>query len=472
MREEVSLEREIQDGSEKLISTKIYFSSAFGVMLFNFLVFVFGTRVFDFYENEVGLNVGIIAFVFIIYAIWSIVNNPLIGYFVDKPRKFWSKYGKRFLWIIIGGLCWSLSFIFLFLIPDLDPIKDELFLTIWLLFILCIYSFLFSLYDVNYGSLIPDKFRTDEQRLRQSSFSIALGVIGTVLGAVIPPLIIVYGDKRSFVLMAIIISLIGVSLVLIQIPGIREDKTMIERALHINTQNESVSFIKMMKEALKHRNFVAYLCIFTSIISSVLLMTASMPYLVRFILNEDAIVESYLLLGFIVTGLISVPIWAKIAQKLGDFKKTIIIATLLTVFLTIPFYFVNNLLFAIVSIALIGVGLVGISVMLLPIFGDILDEATVRNGTKQEGFYVGFRTIFARISIIVQAVTFALIHLLMGFEPGSTTQSPRAILGLRIQVSIIPIILLLIGLAIFWRFYDLTPEKKEGIKKQLKELDL
>ena len=247
---------------------------------------------------------------------------------------------------------------------------------------------------------------------------------------------------------------------------------MIERALHIDAQNESDSFIKMMKKALKHRNFVAYLGLFTMILTSVSLMIASMPYLVRFILNEEAIVESYLLLGFIITGLISVPIWAKITQKLGDFKKTLIIATLLTVFLTIPFYFVNSLIFAIIVIAIIGIGIVGISVMILPIFGDLLDEATVRNGRRQEGFYVGFRTIFARISIIIQAVTFALIHLLTGFEPGSATQSPRAIIGIRIQLTIIPVILLIIGVAIFWKFYDLTPEKKEGIKKQLKELDL
>jgi len=472
MREEVSLEREIHIETEKLISTKIYISSASGLMMINFLNCIFGTRVFDFYENEVGLNTGMIAFVFIIYALWSIVNNPLIGYFVDKPRKFWSKYGKRFLWILIGGLFWSLSFAFLFVVPDLDPNKNELFLTFWLLFILCIYSFLFSLYDVNYNSLIPDKFRTDKQRLSQSSFSIAFGVIGTVLGAGIPPLIIIYGDKGSFLLMAIIISTIGVALVLFQIPGIREDHTMIERALHIDAQNESDSFIKMMKRAFKHRNLVAYLCLFTLILSAVSLMIASIPYIVRFLLNEEAIVESYLLLGFIITGLISVPIWAKITKKLGDFKKTFIIATLLTVFLTIPFYFVNSLVFAIVSIALIGIGMIGISVMIIPIFGDLLDEATVRNGIRQEGFYVGFRTIFARISIIIQAVTFALIHLLMGFEPGSDTQSSRAIIGLRIQVTIIPIILLLIGVAIFWKFYDLTPEKKEGIKKKLKELDL
>jgi len=89
-----------------------------------------------------------------------------------------------------------------------------------------------------------------------------------VFGAVIPPLIIIYGDKRSFLLMAMIICIIVVALVLFQIPNIREDQTMIERALHIDAQNESDTFIKMMKTAFKHRNLIAYLGLFTMIITS------------------------------------------------------------------------------------------------------------------------------------------------------------------------------------------------------------
>ena len=105
-------------------------------------------------------------------------------------------------------------------------------------------------------------------------------------------------------------------------------------------------------------------------------------------------------------------------------------------------------------------------------FGDVIDEATIRNGTRQESFYVGFRGLFARIAIIIQAVSFGLIHIFMGFEPGSSTQSPRAIVGLRIQLVIIPMLIMTIGIILFWKFYDLTPEKKEQIKQQLKQLNL
>ena len=458
--------------SEDDFSTKIYLSVAMGSVLYSFLTMVVGTRLFDFYENEVGLSTSVVTAIFVIYALISIVNNPLIGYFIEKPRKFWSKYGKRYLWIVLGGFIWVASHILLFSVPNLDVDKDWVILTIWFLIAICIYSIFSTIYDISYGGLIPDKFRTDEQRVRVSSIGMGLGFMGTVLAAVLPPLIIEYGNRNSFLTMAIIVSIIGFIIVLVLLPGAREDQRMIDRLIREADTKNMIKFAEMLRLAFKHRNLLAYLCIFTAINATVFIMTASIPYLVRFILNEDAIVESYILLGFIVTGLLSVPLWFIIVKKLGDFKKVLILGSLLTVIFTIPLLFINSITTAIIATALFGVGIVGINVIIFPLFGDLIDEATIMNGNRQESFYVSFRSIFARIATIIQAITFGLVHIFMGFEPGSPTQSPRAILGLKIQVTIIPMIIMSVGLILFWKFYDLTPEKKELIQAKLKELNL
>ena len=230
--DEINGNIDFQNTSENTISTKIYVSASMGHMMVSFLVMVSGTRLFDFYENEIGLNTGLVTIIFIIYALWSIVNNPLIGYFIDKPRKFWSKYGKRFLWIVFGGMLWAVSHIFLFAVPDLDAEKDWIILTIWFLIVICVYSVCFTIYDVAYGGFIPDKFRSDEQRLRVSSIGMGLGVMGTVLAAVLPPLIIEYGNRESFLTMAIIVSIIGVIMLLATIPGISAPVTLELRAGH------------------------------------------------------------------------------------------------------------------------------------------------------------------------------------------------------------------------------------------------
>ena len=77
-----------------------YISVSFGNLITEFFIVAFGTRVFDFYENEIGLNSKWISAAIILYAVWNMVNDPLIGYISDKPRKWWSKYGKRRPWIL------------------------------------------------------------------------------------------------------------------------------------------------------------------------------------------------------------------------------------------------------------------------------------------------------------------------------------------------------------------------------------
>jgi Na+/melibiose symporter-like transporter len=331
---------------------------------------------------------------------------------------------------------------------------------------------MFSIFDVNYNGLIPDKFRTDKHRVKQASFAVALGVTGTVMGAVLPPMFITYGVQSSFLTMAIIMSIIGIVILILLIPGIRENKEMIDRAYQVDAQKEQISFFKMMKMALKQKSFVAYLCLFTFYQATVLLMIGSIPYVVRFILNEEAIVESYIMLGYIVVGMISIPIWAKIAQKKGDFKKVFMIGGFLMVLFILPLFFVNSVYYGIIAVAILGIGSIGFWVMMLPVLGDVVDEAAVRNGVRKEGFYMGIRTFFGRIAIIIQVISIALIHIFTGFAPGSATQSQTAILGLRIQLAIIPMILMLIGLLLFWKLYDITPEKKEQNRTKLKEMSL
>jgi Na+/melibiose symporter-like transporter len=53
---------------------------------------------------------------------------------------------------------------------------------------------------------------------------------------------------------------------------------------------------------------------------------------------------------------------------------------------------------------------------------------------------------------------------------GSTSESE--LMGLRIQISIFPMIIILIGILIFWKCYKITPEELEANVAKLKELNL
>ncbi|MBD3256337.1 MAG: MFS transporter [Candidatus Lokiarchaeota archaeon] len=448
----------------------VFISFAMGDVFVQLFIYLVSVRIFDFYENEIGLATGIIAIAFVLYAIWNMVNDPILGYISDTPKKFWSKYGRRLPWILSGGIGTAMAFILIFAVPDLDPQSNWLLIFIWLLVSVCLFDTLFTMFDTNYTALIPDKFRTDKVRLKLASFQVGLGIFGTVLAVVVSPMFIVYGDKTSFLNMALIIGVIGIALVLLQFYGVYENKDMRERHAQVEKKAEKGSFMEVLKVAVKQRSFIGLLILIMLYQTTVSLLLGSIPYLVRFILNEEAIVESYILLGYIGAGLISVPIWGKIAMREGNNKRVFMIGGLIFGIGTIPFLFLNSVIFAILVAITLGFGMIGYWLCLNPIISDVIDEAIAKSGIRQEGLYMGVRTFFGRIAIMLQAIIFALVHILTGFTPGSATQTPLAIFGLRIQMGLIPPIVMTIGVLVFWKLYDLTPEKKVIIREKIKEL--
>ncbi|MBD3256338.1 MAG: MFS transporter [Candidatus Lokiarchaeota archaeon] len=397
----------IKDNQQKNIETVqkysifVFISFAMGDVFVQLFIYLVSVRIFDFYENEIGLATGIIAIAFVLYAVWNMINNPIVGYIAETPKKFWSKYGRRLLWVLSGGIGTSLAFILIFAVLDLDPQSNWLIIFILLLVLVCLFDTLFTMFDANYTALIPDKFRTDKLRLKLASFQVGLGIFGTVLAVVVSPIFIVYGDKTLFLNMALIIGVIGIVLVLLQFYGVYENKDMREKYLKIEKTAEKGSFMDVLKVAVKQRSFIGLLIFYMLYQTLVSLLLGSIPYLVRFILNEEAVVESYILLGYIGAGLISVPIWGKIAMREGNNKRVFIIGGLIFGIGTIPFLFVTNVLFSILVAVTLGFGMIGYWLCLNPIISDVIDEAIAESGIRQEGLHMGVRTFFGRIAIML-----------------------------------------------------------------------
>ena len=82
---------------DEVIHSKLNMASyGFGKYLVEFLNMAFGTYAYFFYESEIGLESWIIGLGFIIFALWNMFNDPLIGYLTNRPFKFTRKWGRRF----------------------------------------------------------------------------------------------------------------------------------------------------------------------------------------------------------------------------------------------------------------------------------------------------------------------------------------------------------------------------------------
>jgi GPH family glycoside/pentoside/hexuronide:cation symporter len=464
--EKVSIEK-----SGMKYSSSTHLSYSIGQMVKQFLEVAFTIRVFFYYENEVLLPVLLVGIGYIIYGFWNMINDPLVGFLSDKSKRFTKRWGKRFPWIMLGVFGNILAYLLVFTPPEIDVRANPSLMFLYFLIVICLFDGCFSLFTINYYSIFPLKFTSDDERRKVNGIKTILAQIGLFLAVLIPPMFIEYGNKQSYLIAAAVVSLFATILAISMIKGVREDKELKETIINLDDSREHENFFKNLKLALKQKNFTAYVVSATLFNIFAIIIMASLPFLVRYILNMPAETESLLLVGFLLTAVISVPAWTKFSKKYGN-KYLYTMGFFISMVLAFLFLFIQEIIFAMILMLLAGISVGALWVGTFLILSDVIDESVLLNKKRQEGIYFGIVNFFGRLEIVAQALVFTIVHILTGFEAGASNQDALALWGLRIQISIIPMVSMLIGGLIFWKFYDLAPERVKSIQDELKKLDL
>ncbi|MFX1283188.1 MAG: MFS transporter [Promethearchaeota archaeon] len=447
-------------------SLKTMISFGMAELQFAFFSFALGQYLLLFYETEVSLGIWYLTLGYIIYALWNAINDPLVGFLTDNPRNYWKRWGKRFPLIIIGSIPFVFLIVFIFSPPNWNPDTQPWFYFVWFVLSTCFFDTFYSIVQTSHLAQYPDIFRLDDDRRKAGGIAMALGLIGTALGALIPGFIVVFYVKESYAQMAWVVAIVGFITFLTYIYGHRESEGL--KLSYYEREEEKESFISLLKIIFKHKNFMVVMMIFflDSIIGASL--TASISYIVKYDLKMDPIIASVVLAGFLLGALGSMIFWLRYAQQLNNNRKMLIIGVFLNTIFLFPLIFAWNLFSLLLGVILLGIGGGALRIGRNPVIADVIDEAVVKTGTKIEGSLMGIYTFFNRLALIAQGFIFAIVHELTGFNPDVSDQTFLALLGIRIHTALIPMILCLLGLIIFVKVYDLTPERTMDIQALLK----
>ena len=251
----MSIENETDMLEGDIASTGKMISWSFGDIPGYYLEAAFAVFVFFFYEVEVGLPVIYVGLGLIIFAIWNMINDPLLGYLTDRPFKWTKKAGMRFPWIMIG-IFPTLAFYFLvYLPPDMDAKTNPLPIFLYMVIILCLFDLFYSLFSAHFYGSFANHFRTDYERRKASVYDNIIPGLGSFAFSLIPPLFIVYGVKSSYVIAILILVILMAICAIIAIPGVRESEELKEVFIQGYEKAEKLSYLEVMKIAFKKRNF-------------------------------------------------------------------------------------------------------------------------------------------------------------------------------------------------------------------------
>ena len=141
-------------------SPRIYLSMASFQIIATLVGSAQGIYIYFYYFNVLGLDNNLIFLALSIFAVYDAINNPLIGFLVDRNFKWTRKWGRRFPWLVIGIIPWCLSLYLIFSAPDVDASVNPWPVFWWLIGSLVIYDTFLSLVSINIGALSPDLFRS------------------------------------------------------------------------------------------------------------------------------------------------------------------------------------------------------------------------------------------------------------------------------------------------------------------------
>ncbi|TXT53620.1 MAG: membrane protein of unknown function [Promethearchaeota archaeon] len=469
----------------------------------------FRMRTLNYYQGVLRLDPTLFLIAFGLFTVFNMLNDPLIGHFSDRSKRFVEKWGKRFPFIMLGAIPFSFVPILLFTSPFMDSLTNPQFINqiavfIWLVLWMFLFDGLFSLWDVNRIALFPKKFTTNDERTLAGLYEAIMDTFGIALGFVIPIAVFAIFEKTLFgyTLQAIIMSLISFVLILLMIPGVKEPKELRERQMKID-QLEKSNFFGGMRIALKDHNFLGYVILFTCYSITMGMVLSGIPWFVSDILGLGALGE-LAFLGYVIAVPITAPLWYRLAKKIGIRKVTFLGAIFLAVSALVLLFVPSGTAgFIFTTVVAVMTGLVdgALESMVMPIFSSVVDEQTIKYRKREEGLYRGIVVFFQRLSFFVGFLLLYIVQVYFGYthvEPPQwlrelpswipignvaipkdfiqgiviPVNNPFALLGFRFYISLFPLIIMTIGAISFWALYRITPEKLQENIFQLEQLGL
>lgn len=459
-----------RDSNEPSLLKMMLFSC--GYFFSTFVMITFNNYVWHFYEAELGLIDFLptwplfMTLANVIYTIWGVITNPLIGYLTDRPNRWTRKLGYHTPWIIIGGIPTIIMFLLLFIPPTVVGAESALPIFLYYVIVVLLYDVAYSLFQTHSFGGFAAHFRGDQARRKAGFMTQIFIMISNFLVVTIWSLIIKPGIPSTYTTAALISVMILILGLVLFYPGARESKKIKERFILGHETAEKSSFFKTLIFAMSQKNFVLAIFVYFIFNISIGLMLMNAVNFVDVVLGEEQYIRSIGSIFMLLFTVLAMPLWAKLAKKIGH-SNTYAIGLLLFGISIFIGAFITTALQYYITTALGGVMGAMFLIMLSPVLADTYDEIALKAEKHQQATLIGIRNIFVRIGLPIQSVIIAILHTITAFNPHSTIHSAEAILGLRI-IQGIPLIFCLIGAIIFLKYYDLKGEKKLNVLKQLR----
>ncbi len=423
-----------------------------------------------FYQDVLGLGATFVGLILMIARIFDAVNDPFMGVVVAKTRSRWGRFRP---WLFSGTILNAVVLYALFAAPDLSEAGLMVYFTI----VYILWDVTYTMMDIPYWSMIPAVTKTSAERENLSVVGRTCAGVGSALIAMFTMLLVgaLGGDseRTGFRWVALIVAVIFVvSEVLCCIYFKEKSQTKMQTA-----------GVKDMFKALFRNDQALVVVLSIVLINSALYLTSN--FVIYFFkydfggVNWKGDYTLFSTVGGAAQILGMMVLYPLLRKKLSSTQ--VFTVSLITGIAAYALLLVECLLGFSASLPLLlipGVLIFAcngmLSVLTTLFLSNSVDYGQLKTGRREESVIFSMQTFVVKAASGV-AVFLAGIGLdIIGLQGNTDEVGPIAersagtLLGLRLMMTILPMIVLVVALLLFRRKFKLTDERVTEIAEELK----
>ena len=423
-----------------------------------------------YYQDILGLSATFVGFILMIARVFDAANDPFMGVVVAKTNSRWGKFRP---WLFTGTILNAFVLYALFAAPAVSGKA----LMIYFAVMYILWGVTYTMMDIPFWSMIPAVTSTTKDREN-------LSVVGRTCAGVGYALINVFTvmavsklgsgiERTGFRLFALIIAILFVVFILFTCFTIHEQKV----------ENMQTTSVKEMFKALFNNDQAIVTVVTIVLINSALYITSNLLiYFFKYDIGGTTWKDAYTLFTSVggisqILGMMFVyPILRSKLSNTTIFKLSLCLAIFGYAFLLALCLLGYSSVLTMLMVPGVMIFVAnGILTVLTTVFlANTVDYGEVKTGHREESVIFSMQTFVVKaasgLAVFITGVSLDLIGLTSkdGLGEGIPTfGSP--LLGLRLLMTILPIIGLVLALVLFTRKFILTDIKAEQIRKQLEE---
>ena len=421
-----------------------------------------------YYKDIIGLKASFVGLILMIARIFDAINDPFMGVLVAKTRSRWGKFRP---WLVSGTVLNALVLYAMFTAPNLKGTAMMAFFAV----VYILWGTTYTMMDIPYWSMIPAITSTPSDTENLSVIGRTCAGVGSALIAMGTMLLvgILGGDSErlGFSRIALIVAIIFVITEIICAVSVREreDATI------------QTSSVKEMFRALFANDQALVVVLTIVLINSALYITSNLViYFFKYDMGGEQWTTNYTLFSTVggacqILGMMIVyPALRKKLTNTAIFKCAITAAVSGYVILLLMCLTGNagSLALLFVPGVLIFAANGILSVLTTVFLSNSVDYGQLKSGHRDESVIFSMQTFVVKAASGVSVFIAGLGLDLIGLAGNSDQEGPVAaqsagtLLGLRLLMTIMPMVLLAAAIIFFIRKFKLTDEVvKENAQK-------